>query len=175
MGRLSLMSVLVHPHGTGQAVAIWLSDDPDRRVPTALRRWLEHPVARHPDDPLFVGLRALGPRRRYSGHSLRAGFATAAARAQLHDVMRQPRHKSEGRPPLHAPRRLCGAATTPRRSCAIEPEYEAVSSAAQAKLKPRRKRDAPFRDGVRQVTLVGWLIDWRIRGLTIPMCYKDGA
>jgi hypothetical protein len=94
MGRLSLMSVLVRLHGTGQAVAIWLSDDPDRRVPTALRRWLEHPVARHPDDPLFVGLRALGPRRRYSGHSLRAGFATAAARAQLHDVMRQPRHKS---------------------------------------------------------------------------------
>ena len=94
MGRLSLMSVLVRLHGTGQAVAIWLSDDPDRRVPTALRRWLEHPVARHPDEQGIVGLRALGPRRRYSGHSLRAGFATAAARAQLHDVMRQPWHKS---------------------------------------------------------------------------------
>jgi integrase len=94
MGRLSLMSVLIYPHGTGQAVAIWLSDDPDRRAPTALCRWLEHPGARHPDAPLFVGLRALSLRCRYSGHSLRAGFATAAARAQLHDVMRQPRHKS---------------------------------------------------------------------------------
>jgi hypothetical protein len=35
-------------------------------------------------------------RRSYSGHSLRAGLATAAAEAeaQLHDVMRQTRHKS---------------------------------------------------------------------------------
>jgi hypothetical protein len=33
---------------------------------------------------------------RYSGHSLRAGLATAAAEleAQLHDIMRQTRHKS---------------------------------------------------------------------------------
>ena len=30
----------------------------------------------------------------YSGHSLRAGLATAAAEAELHDVMRQTRHKS---------------------------------------------------------------------------------
>jgi hypothetical protein len=32
--------------------------------------------------------------RSYSGHSLRAGLATAAAEAELHDVMRQTRHKS---------------------------------------------------------------------------------
>lgn len=37
-----------------------------------------------------------GVERHYSGHSLRAGLATAAAEAeaQLHDVMRQTRHKS---------------------------------------------------------------------------------
>ena len=42
----------------------------------------------------------------YSGHSLRAGLATAAAEAeaQLHDVMRQNWHKSVevARLPLHA-------------------------------------------------------------------------
>lgn len=43
----------------------------------------------------FGGL-AVGHRPRYSGHSLRAGLATAAAEAeaQLHDVMRQTRHTS---------------------------------------------------------------------------------
>lgn len=44
----------------------------------------------------FSGTLALGTPRRYSGHSLRAGLATAAAEAeaQLHDVMRQTRHVS---------------------------------------------------------------------------------
>ena len=38
---------------------------------------------------------AVSVQRSYSGHSLRAGLATAAeAEAQLHDVMRQTRHKS---------------------------------------------------------------------------------
>ncbi len=37
---------------------------------------------------------AVGVQRSYSGHSLRAGLATAAAEAELHDVMRQTRHKS---------------------------------------------------------------------------------
>jgi integrase len=37
---------------------------------------------------------AVGATRSYSGHSLRAGLATAAAEAELHDVMRQTRHKS---------------------------------------------------------------------------------
>jgi integrase len=38
---------------------------------------------------------AVGATHSYSGHSLRAGLATAAeAEAQLHDVMRQTRHKS---------------------------------------------------------------------------------
>jgi hypothetical protein len=41
-----------------------------------------------------IGALALGAPRRYSGHSLRAGLATAAAEAELHDVMRQTRHKS---------------------------------------------------------------------------------
>jgi integrase len=42
------------------------------------------------------GALATGATRSYSGHSLRAGLATAAAEAeaQLHDVMRQTRHKS---------------------------------------------------------------------------------
>jgi integrase len=42
------------------------------------------------------GSLAVSVRRSYSGHSLRAGLATAAAEAeaQLHDVMRQTRHKS---------------------------------------------------------------------------------
>jgi integrase len=40
------------------------------------------------------GSLAVGATRSYSGHSLRAGLATAAAEAELHDVMRQTRHKS---------------------------------------------------------------------------------
>ena len=42
------------------------------------------------------GSLAVSVQRSYSGHSLRAGLATAAAEAeaQLHDVMRQTRHKS---------------------------------------------------------------------------------
>lgn len=42
------------------------------------------------------GSLAVGGARHYSGHSLRAGLATAAAEAeaQLHDLMRQTRHKS---------------------------------------------------------------------------------
>jgi hypothetical protein len=37
---------------------------------------------------------AVSVRRSYSGHSLRAGLTTVAAEAELHDVMRQTRHKS---------------------------------------------------------------------------------
>src|SRR3954465_15487784 len=37
---------------------------------------------------------AIGATRSYSGHSLRAGLATAAAEAELHAVMRQTRHKA---------------------------------------------------------------------------------
>lgn len=46
-------------------------------------------------EPALSGL-AAGRAPRYSGHSLRAGLATAAAEAeaQLHDVMRQTRHSS---------------------------------------------------------------------------------
>ncbi|MCW2239680.1 tyrosine-type recombinase/integrase [Azospirillum canadense] len=42
------------------------------------------------------GALSVGVARHYSGHSLRAELATAAAEAeaQLHDVMRQTRHKS---------------------------------------------------------------------------------
>ena len=51
---------------------------------------------------------AVGVQRSYSGHSLRAGFATAAAEAeaQLHDVMRTDSATvGRGCPPLHALRR----------------------------------------------------------------------
>jgi integrase len=51
------------------------------------------------DEALLSGMfghLAVGVRPTFSGHSLRAGLATAAAEAeaQLHDVMRQTRHKS---------------------------------------------------------------------------------
>ena len=49
-----------------------------------MRGWSSEPSGRSP----------VGVRRSYSGHSLRAGLATAAAEAELHDVMRQTRHKS---------------------------------------------------------------------------------
>src|SRR3954453_22305131 len=40
------------------------------------------------------GSLAVSVRRSYSGHSLRAGLATAAVEAELHDVMRQTHHRS---------------------------------------------------------------------------------
>ena len=108
--------------GVGAAVAIWSSPDRDLCAATALRVWLDERDATGNDAPLFVGMRATGamtdtrlsdkavarlvkdtaegvgasPDGYWSGHSLRAGLATAAgeAEAQLHDVMRQTRHKS---------------------------------------------------------------------------------
>jgi len=109
-------------HGAGTAVAIWSSPDRDLCAATALRAWIDALDPTGMDAPLFVGMRASGeitgrrlsdkavvrlvkdtaegvgasPDGFWSGHSLRAGLATAAAEAeaQLHDVMRQTRHKS---------------------------------------------------------------------------------
>jgi integrase len=110
------------PHGRGEAVAIWAADLPKLCALRALDAWTELRAARSPDDPLFCGVlkngrvtgKALSDKaverlmkdsaaraglpepERFSGHSLRAGLATSAAEAesQLHDIMRQTRHKS---------------------------------------------------------------------------------
>jgi integrase len=110
------------PHGRGEAVAIWAADAPELCALRALDAWIAARAARFPDDPLFCGVlkngrvtgkalsdkaverlmkdsaaRAGLPRpERFSGHSLRAGLATSAAEeeSQLHDIMRQTRHKS---------------------------------------------------------------------------------
>jgi integrase len=109
-------------HGRGDAVAIWASTDPAVCALRALDAWLAVRGARRSEDPLFCGVlkngrvtgKSLSDKAvarlvkesaakadlpeptRFSGHSLRAGLATAAAEeeAQLHDIMRQTRHKS---------------------------------------------------------------------------------
>lgn len=109
-------------HGRGNGVAIWAAADPDLCVLRAHDAWLAVRGALRPEDPLFCGVlkngrvtgkplsdkaverlvkegavkAGLPEPARFSGHSLRAGLATAAAEeeAQLHDIMRQTRHKS---------------------------------------------------------------------------------
>jgi len=109
-------------HGRGDGVAIWAAADPDLCVLRAHDAWLAVRGALRPEDPLFCGVlkngrvtgkplsdkaverlvkdsasrAGLPEPARFSGHSLRAGLATAAAEqeAQLHDIMRQTRHKS---------------------------------------------------------------------------------
>lgn len=109
-------------HGRGDGVAIWTAADPDLCVLRVLDAWLAVRRALRPEDPLFCGVlkngvvtgkplsdkavarlvkesaarAGLPEPERFSGHSLRAGLATAAAEeeAQLHDIMRQTRHKS---------------------------------------------------------------------------------
>ncbi|MFM2045249.1 MAG: hypothetical protein RLY86_3825 [Pseudomonadota bacterium] len=109
-------------HGRGEAVAIWAAANPDLCVLRSLDAWLDLRGQLRPEDPLFCGVlksgrvtgrplsdkavarlvkdsaarAGLSDPDRYSGHSLRAGLATAAAdqEAQLHDIMRQTRHKS---------------------------------------------------------------------------------
>ncbi|HYH40131.1 MAG TPA: tyrosine-type recombinase/integrase [Azospirillum sp.] len=109
-------------HGRGDGVAIWTAADPDLCVLRTLDAWLAVRGALRPEDPLFCGVLKTGrvtgkplsdkavarlvkdsaaraglpEPARFSGHSLRAGLATAAAEqeAQLHDIMRQTRHKS---------------------------------------------------------------------------------
>ncbi|TWA77091.1 site-specific recombinase XerD [Azospirillum brasilense] len=108
--------------GRGDAVAIWAAADPDLCALRALDAWLAVRGALRPEDPLFCGVlkngavtgkplsdkavarlvkesavrAGLPEPERFSSHSLRAGLATAAAEeeAQLHDIMRQTRHKS---------------------------------------------------------------------------------
>ena len=109
-------------HGSGQAVAIAAAADPALCVLRAFDAWLAVRGPTEIDDPLFCGVlkngrvtgKALSDKavirlvkesavaagltepERFSGHSLRAGLATAAAdqEAQLHDIMRQTRHRS---------------------------------------------------------------------------------
>lgn len=108
--------------GHGDGAAIWAAADPDLCVLRALDAWLAVRGALRPEDPLFCSVLKSGrvtgtplsdkavarlvkesaakaglpEPARFSGHSLRAGLATAAAEqeAQLHDIMRQTRHKS---------------------------------------------------------------------------------
>jgi integrase len=109
-------------HGDGEEVGIWSAADAEACALVAWRRWMAVRGEACDDEPLFCGVLkngALTGRRlsdkaverllrdtatdlglldaaRYTGHSLRAGLATAAAEedAQLHDIMRQTRHKS---------------------------------------------------------------------------------
>lgn len=108
--------------GDGEEVAIWSATDPDFCPVHAWHAWMAVREAVSEDDALFCGVlkngrltgrrlsdkaveRLVGgaakairlPRpQRYTGHSLRAGLATAAGDedAQLHDIMRQTRHRS---------------------------------------------------------------------------------
>jgi integrase len=109
-------------HGRGDGVAIWAATTPALCVLRTLDAWLSVRGALQPEDWLFCGVlkngrvtgkplsdkavdrlvkesaakAGLTEPARFSGHSLRAGLATAAAEeeAQLHDIMRQTRHKS---------------------------------------------------------------------------------
>ena len=109
-------------HGRGEAIAIWAADREELCALRALDAWLSVRGTRSPDEPLFCGVlkngrvtgKALSDKaverlmrdsatraglpepERFTGHSLRAGLATSAAdeEAQLHDIMRQTRHRS---------------------------------------------------------------------------------
>jgi len=108
--------------GRGEGVAIWAARDPSLCAVTAWQAWMALRGSIGADEPLFCAVRkngvltgrrlsdkvvvrlikeaaraaGLANPERYSGHSLRAGLATAAAEeeAGLHDIMRQTRHKS---------------------------------------------------------------------------------
>lgn len=110
------------PHGQGQEVAVSLADEAALCPVLALRAWRRCYPALQAEAPLFCAVRrngvATGHRlsdkaverllkesaaaaglpepERYTGHALRAGLATLAAesQAQLHDIMRQTRHRS---------------------------------------------------------------------------------
>jgi site-specific recombinase XerC len=108
--------------GDGEEIAIWSATDPAFCPVHAWQDWLAVRAATKAEAPLFCGIlkngRVTGKRlsdkaverlvgaaaqairlprpERYTGHSLRAGLATAAGEedAQLHDIMRQTRHRS---------------------------------------------------------------------------------
>lgn len=123
--ELSIRRSKTDPLGKGAAVAIWAAADPALCALRATEAWtgLRSRVdPADPEAPFFCGLtrgggltgRGLSDKAvvrlikdaahaaglpdaaRFSGHSLRAGLATAAAEteAQLHDIMRQTRHRS---------------------------------------------------------------------------------
>ena len=109
-------------YGDGQEIGICAAETPSLCALTAWRAWMALRYDAGLDRPLFTAVRkngAVTERRlsdkaverllkdgaralklpdaiRYTGHSLRAGLATAAAEedAQLHDIMRQTRHRS---------------------------------------------------------------------------------
>jgi len=107
--------------GEGALIAVASADDPTLSPTLAFDRWMSIRGTNDPEAPLFCAVHKSGkliPRplsdqvvalivkktaeavgldpTRYSGHSLRAGLATAAsdAEAELHDIMRQTRHLS---------------------------------------------------------------------------------
>jgi len=107
--------------GGGALIAIASADDPALSSTLAFDRWMSIRGTTDPDAPLFCPIHKSGKPisrpltdqvvalivkktaeaigldpSRYSGHSLRAGLATAAsdAEAELHDIMRQTRHLS---------------------------------------------------------------------------------
>lgn len=108
--------------GAGEEIAIWASQDPAFCPVHAWHAWLALRPNAVAGDALFCGVlkngRLTGRRlsdkaverlvgtsaeairlpspKRYTGHSLRAGLATAAGEedAHLHDIMRQTRHRS---------------------------------------------------------------------------------
>ena len=121
------------------------------------------------------GSLAVGATRSYSGHSLRAGLATAAAEAeaQLHDVMRQTRHKS-----VEVARRYMRSADLWRNNVTekvmrLEPEDGGSGAAAKAKLRSQRNETHLQAAASAEVASARRLIDRT--GLTVPMCYTDAG
>jgi integrase len=122
--RLTIRKSKEDQTGKGEEVAIPSQEDPTVDPVRLVKAWLDHlreeayitagPVFRRIDIHGCVGARQLTAQsvalivkgvvekagldpERFAGHSLRAGFATSAAAAgkDLHNIMRQTRHKSE--------------------------------------------------------------------------------
>ena len=120
--RLLVRRSKTDQRGHGEEIAIWSATDPAFCPVHAWQAWLAMRDDADTEAPLFCGVlkngRVTGKRlsdkaverlvgasaealrlprsERYTGHSLRAGLATAAGEedAQLHDIMRQTRHRS---------------------------------------------------------------------------------
>ena len=93
---------------------------------------------------------AVSVQRSYSGHSLRAGLATAAAEAEPSTTScARPATSRSRSPAATCARPTSGATTSPRRSCALEPEDGGSRAAAKAKLRSQRNEDTPASSCVR--------------------------